>query len=112
MMPQIFFSALYVMCGQLLNAHESFGPYQWAPVINNLVAIIGAGIFLGVWGTGGPPADWPRPRVGARAPTKGGGWASQGWFRSGYGRTRDLRRRPRWGCQGLGGGRLGGTGRG
>ncbi len=31
MMPQILFSALYVMCGQLLNAHDSFGPYQWAP---------------------------------------------------------------------------------
>lgn len=33
MMPRIFFSALYVMCGQLLNAHDSFGPYQWAPVL-------------------------------------------------------------------------------
>ena len=56
MMPQIFFSALYVMCGQLLNAHDSFGPYQWAPVLNNLVGIVGAAIFLG---SGAPRATPP-----------------------------------------------------
>ena len=106
MMPQIFFSALYVMCGQLLNAHESFGPYQWAPVINNLVAIIGAGIFLGVWGTVGSPADWTMTMVVAMAAINVGGSASQVLFLFWYVKKLDLRLRPRWGFRGLGLGKL------
>ena len=106
MMPQIFFSALYVMCGQLLNAHESFGPYQWAPVINNLVGIIGAGIFLGVWGTVGTPADWTMTMVVAMAAINVGGSAAQVLFLFWYVKKLDLRLRPRWGFRGLGLGKL------
>ena len=106
MMPQIFFSALYVMCGQLLNAHESFGPYQWAPVINNLVGIIGAGIFLGVWGTVGSPAEWTMTMVVAMAAINVGGSASQVLFLFWYVKKLDLRLRPRWGFRGLGLGKL------
>src|SRR5690625_6730260 len=100
MMPQIFFSALYVMCGQLLNAHESFGPYQWAPVINNLVAIIGAGIFLGVWGTVGSPADWTMTMVVAMAAINVGGSAFQVLFLFWYVKKLVLSLRHRWGVRG------------
>jgi putative peptidoglycan lipid II flippase len=52
-LPQIFFYGLYTMLGQVLNAHSSFGPYMWAPVLNNVVAIAGLGIFIALFGAGG-----------------------------------------------------------
>ncbi|MGP9536707.1 murein biosynthesis integral membrane protein MurJ [Brachybacterium sp. AOP43-C2-M15] len=106
MMPQIFFSALYVMCGQLLNAHDSFGPYQWAPVINNLVGILGAAIFLGLWGTVGDPNLWTMPMIVAMAVINVGGSAAQVLFLFWYVKKLDLRLRPKWGLRGLGLGKL------
>ncbi|GAA1490782.1 murein biosynthesis integral membrane protein MurJ [Brachybacterium sacelli] len=106
MMPQVFFSALYVMCGQLLNAHDSFGPYQWAPVLNNLVGILGAAMFLAAWGSVGSPADWTLPMIIAMAAINVGGSAAQVVFLSWYVRRLDLRLRPRWGFRGLGLGKL------
>ncbi|WP_193106317.1 murein biosynthesis integral membrane protein MurJ [Brachybacterium sp. FME24] len=106
MMPQVFFSALYVMCGQLLNAHDSFGPYQWAPVLNNLVGIIGAGLFLGLWGGVGTPANWTLPMIIAMAAINVGGSAAQVLFLFWYVKKLDLRLRPRWGFRGLGLGKL------
>lgn len=49
-LPQIFFYGLYNLLGEVLNARGIFGPYMWAPVVNNIVAIIGLGIFLAIWG--------------------------------------------------------------
>ena len=106
MMPQVFFSALYVMCGQLLNAHDSFGPYQWAPVLNNLVGIVGAAIFLGIWGAQGDPTQWTLQMIVALALINVGGSASQVVFLFWYVRGLDLRLRPRWGLRGLGLGTL------
>src|SRR5699024_1937334 len=106
MMPQIFFSALYVMCGQLLNAHDSFGPYQWAPVFNNLVAIIGAALFLGLWGTVGDPSLWTLEMIVAMAAINVGGSAAQVVFLFWYVKKLDLRLRPKWGLRGLGLGKL------
>ncbi|WP_341854053.1 lipid II flippase MurJ [Brachybacterium sp. GPGPB12] len=106
MMPQIFFSALYVMCGQSLNAHDSFGPYQWAPVLNNLVGIVGAALFLGLWGTVGDPAQWTIPMIAAMALINVGGSAAQVVFLFWYVKKLDLRLRPKWGARGLGLGKL------
>ncbi|MGY5766089.1 murein biosynthesis integral membrane protein MurJ [Brachybacterium sp. DNPG3] len=106
MMPQILFSALYVMCGQLLNAHDSFGPYQWAPVINNLVAIVGALLFLGLWGAAGDPSQWTLGMIIAIAAINVGGSASQVVFLTWYVKRLDLRLRPAWGLRGLGLGKL------
>ena len=58
-LPQLFFYGLYNLLGELLNAREIFGPYMWAPVVNNVVGIAGLGIFLAIWGgapDGGIPA--------------------------------------------------------
>ncbi len=58
-LPQLFFYGLYNLLGELLNAREIFGPYMWAPVVNNVVGIAGLGLFLGIWGgapDGGIPA--------------------------------------------------------
>ena len=40
-LPQVFFYGMYTVLGQILNAKENFGPYMWAPVANNVVAILG-----------------------------------------------------------------------
>ena len=58
-LPQLFFYGLYNLLGELLNAREIFGPYMWAPVVNNVVGIAGLGAFLAIWGSapdGGIPA--------------------------------------------------------
>jgi putative peptidoglycan lipid II flippase len=49
-LPQIFFYGLYTVLGEVLNARKSFGPYTWVPVLNNVVAIIGLGIFALMFG--------------------------------------------------------------
>lgn len=49
--PQLFFYGLYTLLGQVLNAREQFGPFMWAPVANNVVSVIGFGVFLLVFGT-------------------------------------------------------------
>lgn len=40
-LPQILFYGLYALLGEALNARRIFGPFTWAPVINNVVSIIG-----------------------------------------------------------------------
>ena len=49
-LPQIFFYGLYALLTQVLNAHGAFGPAMWAPIINNVVAIAGLGMFIGIMG--------------------------------------------------------------
>ncbi|HMO10335.1 MAG TPA: lipid II flippase MurJ, partial [Actinotalea sp.] len=48
--PQVFFYGLYTLLGQVLNARGSFGPYMWAPVVNNVVSIVGFSLFIVVFG--------------------------------------------------------------
>ncbi|WP_209324437.1 murein biosynthesis integral membrane protein MurJ [Brevibacterium renqingii] len=50
-LPQLFFYGLYTLLGQVLNAKSSFGPYMWAPVLNNVVAILGLAAFILIFGT-------------------------------------------------------------
>ena len=64
-MPQVLFYAIYTLLGEIYNARSQFGPYTWAPVVNNVVSIAGLAVFmmlfsgegvnrhLGVW-------DWDR----------------------------------------------------
>ena len=40
-LPQIFFYGLYALIGETLNARRIFGPFTWAPVLNNIVSIAG-----------------------------------------------------------------------
>jgi putative peptidoglycan lipid II flippase len=57
-LPQIFFYGLYTIYGQVLNARNSFGPYLWAPVVNNVVAIAGTLVFIAIYGGGGKDVTW------------------------------------------------------
>ncbi|WP_373427187.1 murein biosynthesis integral membrane protein MurJ [Arthrobacter sp. B3I4] len=49
-LPQIFFYGLYALLTQVLNANGAFGPAMWAPILNNIVAIAGLGMFIWILG--------------------------------------------------------------
>ena len=44
-LPQVLFYALYSLFGEVLNAQRVFGPFTWAPVVNNVVVITGLAVF-------------------------------------------------------------------
>ncbi|HEY0215116.1 MAG TPA: murein biosynthesis integral membrane protein MurJ [Cellulomonas sp.] len=109
--PQIFFYGLYSLLGQVLNARGSFGPYMWAPVVNNIVFIGGLLLFVQVYGPydeAAPMADWSGGRIALLAGSATLGIVAQALillvplYRSGF------RYRPRWGLRGSG---LGSAGR-
>lgn len=77
-LPQLLFYGLYALLGEVLNARKVFGPYTWAPVVNNLVSIAGFGAFLLLFG--GPlkdVADWTPDRIALMGVTATGGIALQ-----------------------------------
>ena len=80
-LPQLFFYGLYSLLGEVLNAKSKFGPYMWAPVLNNIVAIVGMGAFI--WQFGLDPtgqqsvADWTQAQIAWLAGSATMGVASQ-----------------------------------
>ena len=60
--PQLFFYGLYALVGETLNARRVFGPYTWAPIVNNVVSIAGFLVFIALFGRGAQR----RPDVDAR----------------------------------------------
>lgn len=65
-LPQIFFYALYTLLGEILNARKLYGPYTWAPVVNNVVAIMGLGLFLAIFGvmdSAVPTTEWTPTQI-------------------------------------------------
>lgn len=104
--PQLFFYGLYTLLGQVLNARSIFGPYMWAPAVNNVVAIAGLVAFLVMFGglpDGGLPAGaWTADRITLLAGTATLGVVAQALvlvvplYRSGF------RFRPVWGLRGHG----------
>jgi putative peptidoglycan lipid II flippase len=49
-LPQVFFYGMFVLVGQVLNARGRFGPMMWAPIANNVIAVIVLVIYLFVFG--------------------------------------------------------------
>lgn len=45
-LPQIFFYGLYTLASQILNSRNSFSLPMYAPIVNNLIVIATAGIFV------------------------------------------------------------------
>jgi putative peptidoglycan lipid II flippase len=111
--PQVFFYGVYSLLGQVLNARGSFGPYMWAPVVNNVVFIGGLLLFGQVFGTHDGSVEGSIETWSAGRTALLGGSATLGivvqalvllvpLYRSGF------RYRPRWGIRGSG---LGSAGR-
>ncbi|WP_293780430.1 murein biosynthesis integral membrane protein MurJ [uncultured Aeromicrobium sp.] len=49
-MPQVFFYGAFVLVGQVLNARQRFGPMMWAPILNNLIALVMLATYAWLFG--------------------------------------------------------------
>lgn len=108
-LPQIVFYGLYTVLGEVLNARSVFGPFTWAPVLNNVISIVGLVVF--VWMFGADPtgeravADWTPASIAVLGGTATLGVAAQAlilfyaWHRAG------IRYRPDFTWRGMGLGR-------
>jgi murein biosynthesis integral membrane protein MurJ len=102
-LPQVFFYGLYTLFGQVLNARGNFGPYMWAPVANNVVAIIGLCVFIAVAGRGDRPVgDWTPGTIALLAGTATAGVAAQALVLLPALHHVKFRFRLRWGWRGVG----------
>lgn len=102
-LPQIFGYGLYTMLGQVLNARGSFGPFTWAPVANNVVAIAGLLVFIAVTGGGVQPLEsWTPGRIALLAGTATLGVATQALVLVPAMRRAGIGFRIRWGLRGFG----------
>lgn len=108
-MPQVLFYALYTLFGEVLNARRVFGPFTWAPAVNNLVTIAGLIAFRALFDADTSVAEAWRPQMIA---VLGGsatlGVAAQAIVLVFFWRRAGLRYRPDFRWRGAG---LGATGR-
>ncbi|WP_341718231.1 murein biosynthesis integral membrane protein MurJ [Micromonospora sp. FIMYZ51] len=51
MLPMIFFSGLSALISAVLNTRGHFAAPMWAPILNNLVVIGTAGLYIAIFGT-------------------------------------------------------------
>lgn len=110
-LPQIFFYALYSLLGEVLNARGVFGPFTWAPVLNNVVAIGGIVVFAILFGIDPAhrdPSSWDAAKVSLLAGTATLGVAAQAVILIAFWRRTGLNFRPDFRWRGVG---LGSTGR-
>ena len=105
--PQLFFYGAYALLGQVLNARGSFGPYMWAPVVNNLVSIAGFGLFIVLSGQVRSADDWSDAQIALFAGSATIGVACQALVLVPFLRRAGVRYRWRWGLRGSGLGRAG-----
>ncbi len=103
LLPQLLFYGLYALLGEALNARRVFGPYSWAPTVNNLVSIAGFTIFLVVFG--GPHtqiSDWTPTMIALLGGTATLGIALQTVVLLFFWKRTKLRIRPDFGWRGIG----------
>ncbi len=110
-LPQIFFYALYSLLSEVLNARRVFGPFTWAPVLNNVVSIAGLIVFMLVFGGADANSSvsvWGMDRVTLLGATTTAAVAAQALVLFLFWRRAGLRYRPDFRWRGVG---LGATGR-
>ncbi len=80
-LPQLFFYGLYSILGEVLNSRSAFGPYMWAPVLNNIVALaglVGLVLVFGADPTGARAVeDWSAGQIAMLAGSATAGVAAQ-----------------------------------
>lgn len=110
-LPQVFFYAVYALLGEVLNARKVFGPFTWAPVLNNVVLIGTLLVFGALHGTDPAhrdPASWTPDRIALLGGGATLGIALQAVVLLVFWRRTGLRFRPDFRWRGVG---LGTTGR-
>jgi putative peptidoglycan lipid II flippase len=109
-LPQILFYALYSLLSEVLNARKVFGPFTWAPALNNIVAMTGLVVF-GVLFPGPDTAnakEWTSEMVAVLAGSATLGVAAQAFILLAFWRRAGLGFRPDFQWRGVG---LAATGR-
>jgi putative peptidoglycan lipid II flippase len=102
-LPQVFWYGLYTLLGQVLNARGSFGPFMWAPVVNNLVGIAGLLWFISVAGTGDRPiSEWTPGTIALLSGVATLGVVAQALVLIPFLRRAGVGYTPRWGLRGFG----------
>lgn len=107
-LPQILFYGLYALLGEALNARRIFGPFTWAPVVNNIVSIVGF-LFLG-WAfspVSRDSADWTPEMIATLGGTATLGIAVQALILLLFWRRTGLSLRPDFQWRGVGLGNVG-----
>lgn len=110
-MPQVFFYGLYAVLGEILNARGMFGPFTWAPVVNNVVGIGGLWVFA--WMFGADPegnrtvGDWTPDMIAVLGGTATLGVAIQALILFVFWRKVGLTYRPDFRFRGTGLGKAG-----
>jgi putative peptidoglycan lipid II flippase len=109
-LPQVFFYALYSLLGEVLNARQVFGPFTWAPALNNVVVIVSLVIFRAAFGLDtaqGPAEGWTPGMVALLAGGATLGVASQAFALVLFWRRAGLHYRPDFHWRGVGLGQAG-----
>jgi putative peptidoglycan lipid II flippase len=105
-LPQLFFYGIYSVFGEVLNSRSAFGPYMWAPVLNNLVSLGGLAAFIAIFGadpTGARGvADWGADQIALLAGTATLGVAAQSMILLASWRRIGLKLKLNFGWRGFG----------
>ena len=104
-LPQILFYALYSLLGEVLNARKVFGPFTWAPVVNNVVAIAGLIAFSVLFGdatVNSTPEGWTPAMIAVLAGSSTLGVAAQAGVLAFFWRRTGLSYRPDFRWRGVG----------
>ena len=105
-LPQLFFYAIYSMLGEVLNARGHFGPFMWAPVLNNIVGLIGMGAYIVIFGmdpTGKTTVEqWTSSQVTLLAGSATAGVAAQAVILFFFWRRLGINYRPNFQWRGFG----------
>jgi putative peptidoglycan lipid II flippase len=108
-LPQVLFYAVYALLGEVLNARKVFGPFTWAPALNNVVTIIGLIAFSLLFSNDVTTAtEWTPQMVTVLAGSATLGIAVQALVLFAFWSRAGLRYRPDFRWRGVG---LGATGR-
>lgn len=104
-LPQILFYAMYSLLGEVLNAKQVFGPFTWAPLINNVIAIAGLIVFIALFGGRGENAstdDWTPLKIAVLAGSASVGVFAQAAFLPLFWRRAGMTFRPDFRWRGVG----------
>ncbi|MCA5924356.1 DUF6049 family protein [Curtobacterium oceanosedimentum] len=102
-LPQILFYAMYSLLGEVLNAKQVFGPFTWAPLLNNVIAIAGLVVFIALYGSSGSQLDeWTPAKIALLAGSASLGVFAQAAFLPFFWKRAGLTFRPDFRWRGVG----------
>jgi putative peptidoglycan lipid II flippase len=103
-LPQILFYALYSLLSEVLNARKVFGPFTWAPALNNIVGMTGLIVFSVLFPRANTAnaLEWTEPMVVVLAGSATAGVATQAFILLAFWRRAGLGFRPDFQWRGVG----------